>query len=60
MEIQSIFINGLFQWRFKQVLTATVKWIFIGILIVWIIFCLAVSLLTFLAGLLMAAERIWI
>jgi hypothetical protein len=51
VEIQSSLLRFMLQSRSKQTLMATVKWIFIGILIAWVILCSAVSVLTFWRGL---------
>jgi|WetSurMetagenome_2_1015567.scaffolds.fasta_scaffold42869_2 hypothetical protein len=58
MEIQGAFVNDKLPSRFKQPLVASFKWIVTGALIVWIIFCLAVSVLTFLADILPTADAV--
>ena len=48
-QIQGDVASGPLQPRFKQT-AAAVQWIVTGILIAWVVLCLAVSILTFLAG----------
>jgi hypothetical protein len=50
VEIQSTLLSFVLQSRFKQTLISTVKWIFVGILIAWIILCSAVSVLNLWRG----------
>jgi hypothetical protein len=49
-QIQGDVASGPLQPRFKQTAAAAVQWIVTGILIAWVVLCLAVSILTFLAG----------
>lgn len=50
MDIQSLFADDKRQLRFRQALVTAAKWMATAIVIVWVVFCLAVSILTFLAG----------
>ena len=58
MDIQGAFANDKLQPRFGQAVVATAKWMATVILIAWIIFCLAVSILTFLAGTFPGADAV--
>lgn len=58
MGIQSLFADNKLQFRFRQALGAAVKWMVTAIVIAWVIFCLAVSILTFLAGIFPATDTV--
>lgn len=51
MDKQSLIVDYKLLERSRQALVTTAKWVATAILIAWVIFCLAVSILTFLAGL---------
>jgi len=51
MDMQRLIADYKLQERSRQALVTAAKWVATAILIAWVIFCLAVSILTFLAGL---------
>lgn len=50
MDIQGLFADEKLQFRFWQTLVAAAKWMGTAIVIAWVICCLAVAILTFLAS----------
>jgi len=58
MDMQSLIADCKLQERSRQALVTTAKWVAIAILIAWVIFCLAVSILTFLAGVFPATNTV--
>lgn len=58
MGVQGMFADDRLQFRLRPVLAVGVKWMVTAILIAWVIVCLAVSILTFLAGLFPSAETV--
>ena len=58
MDLQGMYADDRLQSRLRLSLAAGVKWMVTAILIAWVIFCLAVSILTFLAGLFPSAETV--
>jgi hypothetical protein len=58
MGIQGMFADDRLQIPLRKVLAVGVKWMVTAILIAGVIFCLVVSILTFLAGLFPSAETL--
>jgi hypothetical protein len=58
MGIQGLFADDKLQFRFRQALVAAAKWMVTAIIIAWVIFCLAVSILTLLASIFPATDTV--
>jgi hypothetical protein len=50
MGIQGVFADDKLQFLFRRALVAAAKGMVTAIVIAWVIFCLTVTVLTFLAG----------
>lgn len=58
MDMQRLIDDYKLQERSRQALVTAAKWVATAILIAWVIFCLAVSILTFLAGVFPATNTV--
>ncbi len=58
MDILSLIADYKLRERSRQALVTTANWVAIAILIAWVIFCLAVSIITFLAGIFPATTTV--
>lgn len=58
MDMQRFIAGYKLQERSRQALVTAAKWVATAILIAWVIFCLAVSILTFLAGVFPATNTV--
>jgi hypothetical protein len=56
MDIQSLFADDKRQLQFRKALVATVKWMVTAIILAWVVFCVAVSILALLAGIFSATD----
>jgi hypothetical protein len=58
MNIQTLFADYKLQSRSRQALVTAAKWVATEIIIAWVIFSMAVSILTFLAGVFPATNTV--
>jgi hypothetical protein len=58
MGIQGLFAGDKLPFRFRQALAALAKWAATAIVIAWVVICLMVSIITFLAGLFPATDNL--
>jgi hypothetical protein len=58
MDILSLIADYKLRERSRQALVTTANWVATAILIAWVIFCLAVSIITFLAGIFPATTTV--
>lgn len=56
MDLQGMFSQDRSPPRFRQTLAAAAKWMAAALVIAWVMICLTVSVLTFLAGLFPSAD----
>jgi len=58
MGIQGLFAGDKLSFRFRQALAALAKWAATVMVIAWVVICLIVSIIAFLAGLFPATDNV--